>query len=43
MITLSELKRIAAREGVPQAIVEKDLALSMALKAIAGSQLGMHA
>lgn len=39
MIALSELKRIAATEGVPQAIVEKDLALSVALKAIAESKM----
>jgi predicted nucleotidyltransferase component of viral defense system len=39
MLTLSELKRMAAREGVPQAIVEKDYALSVALKALSGSEL----
>ncbi len=38
MFTLNELKRTALKEGVPQAIVEKDYALSVALKAIAGSQ-----
>jgi len=42
MIGLSGLKRLAAREGVPQAIVEKDAALSVALKAIAGSELAKH-
>ena len=38
MLALSELKRIALKEGVPQAIVEKDYALSVALKAFAQSQ-----
>lgn len=42
MITLKELKRIAVKEGVPQDIVEKDLALSVALKAIAESDLAKH-
>ena len=42
MITLIELKKIAVREGVPQAIVEKDIALSVALIAIAGSELAKH-
>ena len=40
MLTLNELKRIAGNEGVPQAIVEKDYALSVALKLIAESELG---
>src|SRR3989344_9433187 len=39
MLKLGELKRIALKEGVPQAVVEKDLALSLALKEIAGAQL----
>jgi predicted nucleotidyltransferase component of viral defense system len=39
MFTLSDLKRTAARDGVPQAVVEKDYVLSVALKALAGSQL----
>lgn len=39
MISLKELKRLAGREGVPQAVVEKDYALSVVLKAIAGSEL----
>ncbi len=43
MITLSELKKIAVKEGVPQAVVEKDLALSVALNAIAESGLAKHA
>ena len=42
MFTLSELKKIAVREGVPQAVVEKDVALSAALLAIAGSELAKH-
>ncbi|MDD5337330.1 MAG: nucleotidyl transferase AbiEii/AbiGii toxin family protein [Candidatus ainarchaeum sp.] len=42
MITLSELKRIAVRVGVPQAVVEKDFVLSVALKAIAESELTKH-
>jgi predicted nucleotidyltransferase component of viral defense system len=42
MITLSELKRIAVMEGVPQAVVEKDLVLSVALKAISESELAKH-
>ncbi|MBI5158782.1 nucleotidyl transferase AbiEii/AbiGii toxin family protein [Candidatus Micrarchaeota archaeon] len=36
------MRRIAAKEGVPQAIVEKDLALSVALKVIAESNLAEH-
>ena len=43
MIGLSELKKIAVREGVPQAMVEKDIALSAALNALAGSRLAKHA
>lgn len=42
MITLSELKRIAVKWGVPQAVVEKDLVLSVALKAISESELAKH-
>ena len=42
MLSLSELKKIAAKEGVPQAVVEKDFALSVALKAIAESELATH-
>src|SRR3989338_1517373 len=42
MLALSELKRMAAREGVPQAIVEKDYALSVALKVLAGSELAQR-
>jgi len=42
MLTLSELKRMAARGGVPQAIVEKDYSLSVALKALAGSELAQR-
>lgn len=42
MITLSELKKVSIKEGVPQAIVEKDLALSVALKAISESELARH-
>ena len=40
MVTPTELKRIAVKDGVPQAVVEKDLALSVALKTIAHSELG---
>jgi predicted nucleotidyltransferase component of viral defense system len=42
MIKPSELKRVAVKEGVPQAVLEKDLALSAALKAISGSHLTKH-
>ena len=42
MLKLSELKRMALKEGVPQALVEKDYALSAALKAIAASELARH-
>ncbi len=40
---LGELKKLAAREGVPQAVIEKDLALSVALAAISHSELAEHA
>ncbi len=39
MFTLKELKTMAVRDGVPQAIVEKDYILSIALNAIAESEL----
>src|SRR5271157_1289954 len=39
MLNLADMKRRAAKEGVPQAIVEKDYALSVALNAIAESEL----
>lgn len=42
MIKPSELKRIAVKEGVPQGVVEKDVALSVALKTLANSKLGKH-
>ncbi len=42
MLNLADLKRRAAKEGVPQAIVEKDYALSIALDAIAQSSLAGH-
>ena len=42
MIDSGGLKRIAIREGVPQAIVEKDVALSLALKGISQSRLMEH-
>jgi predicted nucleotidyltransferase component of viral defense system len=42
MINLKELKKIAVKGGVPQAIVEKDLALSVALKAITQQALAKH-
>lgn len=38
-LTLQELKRISGKEGVPQATIEKDYALSIALKIIAESSL----
>ena len=43
MIAQRELKGIAARNGVPQAVVEKDLVLSVALKAISESELSGRA
>lgn len=39
MLTPIELRRIANHEGVPQAIVEKDYVLSIALKALSESEL----
>jgi len=42
IIDSSELKRTAVKEGVPQAIVEKDIALSLALRGISDSQLAGH-
>lgn len=42
MIRPSELKRVAVKEGVPQAVLEKDIALSAALKVISGSHLTKH-
>ena len=42
MIDSGGLKRIAIREGVPQAVVEKDVALSLALKCVSLSQLSEH-
>ena len=42
MMNLNELKRMAGREGVPQAIIEKDFALTIALGLIAGSDLSRH-
>lgn len=42
MMELSELKKLAAREGVPQAVIEKDLALSVALAMISPSKLAEH-
>jgi predicted nucleotidyltransferase component of viral defense system len=42
MIRPSELKKASVREGVPQAIVEKDLALSAALNVISESHLTKH-
>jgi predicted nucleotidyltransferase component of viral defense system len=38
----SELKRAAVKEGIPQAVMEKDIALSAALKVISGSHLTKH-
>jgi len=43
IINLRELKRLAATEGVPQGVIEKDMALSAALKTIAGSELANQA
>ena len=42
MIKPRELKRAAVKEGIPQAVVEKDIALSAALKAISESDLTEH-
>lgn len=42
MIGLSQLKRLAAKAGVPQGIVEKDIALSGALRAISDAELAKH-
>ncbi len=42
MFGLNELKRLSAREGVPQGVVEKDYVLSVALKAIADSDLSKY-
>ena len=39
MLTLAELKRRAAKEGIPSAIIEKDYVLSVALNTIADSTL----
>lgn len=43
MLSLKDLKKAAAKEGVPQAVVEKDYVLSVALKAISESLLARHA
>lgn len=42
MLSLPELKRRAAKEGVPQGILEKDYVLSVVLNAIAESDLSQH-
>jgi len=42
MLNLNELKRRAAKEGVPQGIIEKDLSLTVALRLIADSNLSPH-
>lgn len=42
MIKPNELKRAAVKEGIPQAVVEKDIALSAALKVISESHLKKH-
>jgi len=39
VLTLKELKKIASNKGVPQATIEKDYALSIALNVIAESKL----
>ncbi len=39
MLGLKELKKISSNEGIPQATIEKDYALSIALKIIAKSRL----
>jgi len=38
----SELKRAAVKEGIPQAVMEKDIALSAALKVISESKMTKH-
>lgn len=42
MLSLAELKRKASKEGVPAAIIEKDYALSVALREIADSSISSH-
>jgi len=42
LVSLKELKRLAGKAGVPQAVIEKDCALSIALKLIADSGLAEH-
>lgn len=42
MIKPNELKRAAIKEGIPQAVMEKDIALSAALKVISESHLTKH-
>jgi uncharacterized protein len=42
VVGLADLRKIAANQGVPQAIVEKDLALSVALVLLSGSPLSGH-
>lgn len=42
MMNLNDLKRKAARDGVPQGIIEKDFALTVALGLIADSDLAPH-
>lgn len=39
MLNLTEVKRTAAKEGVPQGTIEKDYVLSVALNAVAESEL----
>jgi len=42
MLGLSELKRTAAKEGVPQGTIEKDYVLSVALNAVAESEISKY-
>lgn len=42
IIKPNELKRAAVKEGIPQGVVEKDIALSAALKVISESHLTKH-
>lgn len=43
MLTLSELQKMSAKEGVPRAIAEKDYILSVALKALSGTDIAHKA
>ncbi len=42
LLSIKELRKRAGKEGVPQAVLEKDYVLSVALNAIAGAELCKH-